>query len=122
VTTRRIVTRDTLAAATRERFGQNGAPRLRRLLNLTRTGAVSASEIRVHTLLRQAGVAGWVANAAITVHGRVIAVVDLLFEQERVVIEIDGLRAHSGREAFVRDRRRQNALVACGYLVLRFTW
>jgi very-short-patch-repair endonuclease len=49
-------------------------------------------------------------------------VVDLLFERERVVIEVDGWRSHSGKEAFVQDRRPQNRLVALGYVVLRFTW
>jgi len=38
------------------------------------------------------------------------------------VIEVDGERSHTGREAFVRDRRRQNALVNAGYTVLRYTW
>jgi very-short-patch-repair endonuclease len=39
-----------------------------------------------------------------------------------VIVEVDGERAHAGRVAFVRDRQRQNALIAAGYLVLRFTW
>ena len=47
---------------------------------------------------------------------------DVLFEQERVVIEVDGYGTHSSREAFQRDRTRQNELVAAGYRVLRFTW
>jgi very-short-patch-repair endonuclease len=38
------------------------------------------------------------------------------------VIEFDGWRAHSSRGSFVHDRRRQNRLVAAGYVVLRFTW
>jgi very-short-patch-repair endonuclease len=62
-----------------------------------------------------------VANSAV-VDGRVIAVVDVLFMAARLVIELDGYRAHSSREAFARDRRRQNALVAAGYTVLRVTW
>ena len=37
-------------------------------------------------------------------------------------MEIDGWSAHSDRESFERDRRRQNALVNAGYVVLRFTW
>lgn len=51
-----------------------------------------------------------------------IAVVDLLFEQRRVVVEVDGWRSHRSHDAFVSDRRRQNKLVAAGYQVLRFTW
>jgi very-short-patch-repair endonuclease len=52
----------------------------------------------------------------------VIAVVDVLFARERVVIEVDGYATHSDRQAFQRDRSRQNQLVAAGYTVLRFTW
>jgi very-short-patch-repair endonuclease len=122
LTTRRVVSRGEVAAATRERFDQIGVPQLRRVLNLTRHGAVSAAEVRVHGLLRAAGVTGWQPNTSIMVGQQVIAVADLLFRRERVIVEVDGLRAHSGQEAFVRDRRRQNALVAAGYLVLRFTW
>lgn len=51
-----------------------------------------------------------------------IAVVDVLFPAQRLVLEVDGYAAHSAREAFERDRRRQNRLVAEGYIVLRFTW
>jgi len=52
----------------------------------------------------------------------VIGVVDLLFEAARLVVEVDGIRAHSDRDSFVRDRRRQNRLINAGYRVLRFTW
>jgi uncharacterized protein DUF559 len=55
-------------------------------------------------------------------HG-VIGVVDLHFDGTRVVVEIDGFRAHSSRRSFVNDRRRQNRLVVVGrYTVLRYTW
>ena len=47
---------------------------------------------------------------------------DVLFEQERVVAEVDGVLAHSGAEALVRDLRRQNRLIPAGFVVLRFSW
>ncbi|HEX2809027.1 MAG TPA: DUF559 domain-containing protein [Kineosporiaceae bacterium] len=122
LTARRVVTRAAVVAAAREAFGRTGSQQLRRVLNLTRHGAVSAAEVRMHDLLRGAAVTGWTPNAPIMLGGRVVAVADLLFARERVIVEVDGMRAHSGRSAFVRDRRRQNALVAAGYLVLRFTW
>jgi very-short-patch-repair endonuclease len=63
-----------------------------------------------------------VAGARVTgADGRAV-VVDVAFLAERLLIEIDGERAHRGREAFVNDRRRQNTLVGAGYTVLRFTW
>ena len=51
-----------------------------------------------------------------------IAVADILFALHRLIIEVDGFETHSSAEAFVNDRRRQNALVNAGYRVLRVTW
>jgi hypothetical protein len=122
-----VVTRAAVVAAAREAFGRTGSQQLRRVLNLTRHGAVSAAEVRMHDVLRGAGVTAGPrtrrsCSAGGRAGGRVVAVADLLFARERVIVEVDGMRAHSGQSAFVRDRRRQNALVAAGYLVLRFTW
>jgi len=122
VTSRHILDRSDLAQAVRERFDVTGNAQLRRLLDLTRHGAVSAAEHRCHTLLRRAGITGWRAGATVRDAMGVIGVVDLLFDAARVVVEIDGERAHSSRTSFVGDRRRQNRLVNAGYLVLRFTW
>jgi very-short-patch-repair endonuclease len=38
------------------------------------------------------------------------------------VIEVDGRAHHTTPDRFERDRERQNALVAAGWTVLRFTW
>jgi very-short-patch-repair endonuclease len=48
--------------------------------------------------------------------------VDLLWWQQRLVVEVDGYRFHSTRAAFERDRRKDADLQAAGYRVLRFTW
>jgi very-short-patch-repair endonuclease len=72
--------------------------------------------------LHAADIRGWQAGSALHGASGDPAVADVLFLAERVVLEVDGERAHSGRAAFVRDRRRQNDLVTAGYLVLRFTW
>jgi very-short-patch-repair endonuclease len=45
--------------------------------------------------------------------------VDLLWPEGRVVVEIDGYEYHSNRFAFSVDRRRDYELVVSGYLVLR---
>ena len=47
---------------------------------------------------------------------------DLVDCRLRIVIEADSFEWHGTREALVRDARRYNALVAAGWLVLRFTW
>ena len=38
--------------------------------------------------------------------------VDMLWREQRLVVEVDGFAYHSGRAAFERDRRRDAALQA----------
>ncbi len=102
--------------------GRHGTPQLRRLVEVSAHGSLSAAEDLLHELLRCALIVGWRANVPIVDSGRIIAVADVLFDSTRLVIEVDGYAAHSSREAFQRDRTRQNQLVAANYQVLRFTW
>jgi very-short-patch-repair endonuclease len=46
---------------------------------------------------------------------------DLAYEAEQVAVELDGERYHSTREQRERDRRRDAALAALGWLTLRFS-
>ena len=46
--------------------------------------------------------------------------VDMAWRDRRVVVEFDG-DLHRERSVFVTDLRRQNRLVAAGWVVLRFT-
>ncbi|MGZ4311073.1 MAG: DUF559 domain-containing protein [Solirubrobacteraceae bacterium] len=48
--------------------------------------------------------------------------VDAYWPAHQVVVEVDGYDAHGHREAFERDRRRDQDLVAAGYVVVRITW
>ena len=48
--------------------------------------------------------------------------VDFAHVPARVIIEVDGWKYHSSRDAFVRDRWRDATLAANGWIVLRFTW
>lgn len=48
--------------------------------------------------------------------------VDFLWPLAKLVVETDGLAAHSGRESLEHDREREAKLSAAGYEVLRFTW
>jgi very-short-patch-repair endonuclease len=48
--------------------------------------------------------------------------VDALWPDERLIAELDGGAAHRTTYAFENDRRRDAALAAHGYLVVRFTW
>lgn len=47
---------------------------------------------------------------------------DLVDSRLRIVLEADSFEWHGDRRALRRDARRYNALVAAGWLVLRFTW
>jgi very-short-patch-repair endonuclease len=51
----------------------------------------------------------------------VVAVADFAWPEHRLIVEIDGREWHTDREAFQRDRRRQNALIDARWRVLRFT-
>jgi very-short-patch-repair endonuclease len=48
--------------------------------------------------------------------------VDAVWPAEKLIVEVDGHGAHGHRAAFERDRKRDQKLIAAGYLVLRFTW
>ena len=47
--------------------------------------------------------------------------VDMLWREQRVVVETDGWAFHNTRHAFEEDRTRDAHLTAAGYRVLRFT-
>jgi very-short-patch-repair endonuclease len=77
----------------------------------------SEGERQMLKLIRSAGlpvprtqerIAGWPA--------------DFLWPEQRLIVEVDGYPFHSGRRAFERDRRRDQAHIAAGYTVIRVTW
>ena len=57
--------------------------------------------------------------------GRFVARVDFLLPALRVVVEFDGAVKYEGadgRNALIREKRREDALRALGYRVVRLTW
>ena len=47
---------------------------------------------------------------------------DLVWREQRLIVEVDSYTFHSSRRSFERDRRKDQELQAAGYRVIRFTW
>jgi very-short-patch-repair endonuclease len=115
-----------IAAATRRASRSKGIATLRELLRAETAGPRSGPpqtsltrstyERKLLRLIRDAQLPGPLANA--TVEG---IEVDLLWPAQRLVVEFDGFAFHSGRDAFERDRARDQRLIAAGYRVIRVT-
>ena len=121
VGTRDLLTPDDLATSIAGRPRTWGTPARREaLIDLTR-GTPSTAERRLHTILRRGGMTGWAFNQQVWDAAGLIGRVDVLFDDVRLVVEVDGLAFHDAAR-FQADRTRQNRLVAAGYTVLRFTW
>lgn len=60
-------------------------------------------------------------NADIAVRGRFF-VVDCLWPEARLIVELDGRAVHGTRRAFEADRERDRLLLADGWRVVRITW
>ena len=97
----------------------------RRLLTAYRGEPWSEAEQALHVPMRAARLPGWLANYRIVVDGRV-RYVDVVFEEHRIAIEVDGFAFHAGtaenRQRFEDDRAVGNWLVVHGWTLLRFTW
>lgn len=119
---RRLIGDEQLQSGISRYASRDGARTLRYLHHLGRRGAASVAESLAHDLLDEHGITGWRANVLLRDDAGIIGVVDLLFEAEGIVVEIDGWESHRSRDAFQRDRQKQARLVAAGYVVLRMTW
>ena len=47
---------------------------------------------------------------------------DFVWPDHRVIVETDGYETHGTRQAFIRDRRRDQVLIANGWTVVRVSW
>jgi hypothetical protein len=119
---RGIISLEQLIRAAHTRVGRPGAPKLARLVSIMATGTRSACERRLTMLLRLSGIRGWVGNVEIWDDAGLIGIGDVVFTDDRLVIEADGFAFHTTPERFQLDRVRQNRLIAAGWIVLRFTW
>jgi hypothetical protein len=100
--------------------GRHGSSALREALashmpELART--YSVLEQRFLTLCESSGIG--LPQVNVEVDG---IVVDAVWRRARVAVELDGYQAHGRPERMERDRGRELALRAAGYVVLRYTW
>jgi very-short-patch-repair endonuclease len=79
-------------------------------------------EIRLLTLIRQAGLPEPLVNHPLTAPDHGHCWLDFYWPQRRLVVETDSWHTHGTRAAFENDRARDAALQQMGLRVLRFTW
>ncbi|HWM62533.1 MAG TPA: DUF559 domain-containing protein [Solirubrobacterales bacterium] len=106
---------------------RRGAPALRKVLSHWRSESEtlphlkSTLEARVFTAVVEVGLPSPRCNQILRFDGRPLEV-DLLWEEQRLVIETDGEQTHGTRKAFRHDRWRDQVLTAAGYRTARVTW
>jgi very-short-patch-repair endonuclease len=108
---------------------RRGAPCLRRVIEEWRPVAETARyatvrslfEAKLLPLVARAGLPMPRINAPVRTAERVLEV-DLLWDDERFVVEADSRRHHGTEVAFERDRKRDLELMEVHYEVLRVTW
>ena len=74
-------------------------------------------------LCRRAGLPAPEINVWIDPHDSEPAIrVDFVWHDDRLIVETDGHRTHSTRQAFELDRQRDQRLTVAGWKVIRTTW
>lgn len=80
----------------------------------------SIPEMELQTMLRQAGITGWLGNAEVLAGGRTW-LGDIVFPELGVIIEVDSRQFHTQAESFIYDKARDLALQAAGWTILHVT-
>lgn len=100
-------------------------PGRRRAIDLLRSLAGSEVDSRAERqlarLLRAHVLNPFVTQHAIRLDDRLVARVDFAWPPERVALELDSYRFHSGPTVFANDRSRGNEIELAGWLLLRTT-
>lgn len=116
------ITAGMLGAWSQRLRGCKGAGQLAIMAAQAARNVHAESEHLAARVLEEAAIGGWRANQPIHDQRGLIGIGDIVFEQQMLVIEIDGFAWHSDRARFQQDRSRQNRLTNAGWRVLRFTW
>lgn len=98
-------------------LGREGSSEAGRLITAAADRADSAAERLLVTILRRAGIGGWVLGYAFGPWR-----IDLAFPASRLAVEVGGWAWHVDAERFRADRRKGNAIARSAWDLLRFTW
>lgn len=115
-----LATMDDLAAMCRWGARRRGIVRARHALTLVDPLAASPGESLARTVLVTGGVPKPRCNADVVWLGGWIARADLLWEEEKVIVEYDGI-VHLTEDQRRTDAARRNLLQDAGYVVIVFT-
>jgi len=114
----RLTTPAELGEMVQRHPGHRGSARLRALLGTAdSTITRSRAEQRFLELIRKAGIHPPETNVSIAGYE-----VDAVWRREKLIVEVDGAAFHSTSGRVAADRRRDFALAAAGYRVIRVTW
>jgi len=105
--------------------GRAGTATMRLLLDSRDPSTAVPGSVFERRLLRaliRAGLPPPALQHEIRSRDRLVAVVDFAFPNERLAIEADGYRWHSGRRRWDYDRARRNELTLLGWRVIHVTW
>jgi very-short-patch-repair endonuclease/predicted transcriptional regulator of viral defense system len=104
--------------------GRPGIAAIRSLLDARQPGHVtpkSTLETRFARFVRRARLPAPARQHQIRDHGRHLATVDFAYPQQKLAIEVDSYRWHSGRARWEHDLTRRNRITALGWLVIHVT-
>jgi Protein of unknown function (DUF559) len=102
--------------------GHRGKGALARATRRTPQLTRSELEIAFGKLVRRAGLPEPLGNYTLDAPDHAGLEVDFYFPTHRLVVETDGWDTHKTKAAFKSDRRKDAALTAVGYRVMRFTY
>jgi Transcriptional regulator, AbiEi antitoxin/Protein of unknown function (DUF559) len=95
----------------------HGVPRLRALVDPHRGPTRSELEDAFQDLTERYGLPPALINARVAGYE-----VDVLFPEEKVIVELDGYEFHGTRQAFEGDRERDATTLQAGFATVRLTW
>jgi very-short-patch-repair endonuclease len=115
----KLVTDGALHAAMARCPGRRGTGPLRALLEAERETGYDRSQAErlLRRLIKAADLEPALHN--VRIEGKQV---DAVWPRYKVVLEVDGYQWHGHRQAFERDRGRDQKLIGAGYIVIRVTW